>query len=402
MIAALVAVGLVLVSNAAKQGLTTAEIAEFKPINESKTEQNTGVQGLVNVTDPGAGLTYYTAYTNGVPSHSNLKWPREEEVRPIYLNITHVAFNIPKIPKLREKPLMCVPFGIVGVATGGVMIYNAYTPRKDCPIANLVEAFDMCMGHPDPGGGYHYHGHSSCNRMEVCGQKSKIFGVALDGIPIFGPFDENGKQLIQTDLDICGGRIGKDGRYKYHITGDPPFLLNCFRGEIHKDILKTKNPMKDTFTCTCPLTDEGYPECHEDIWCEDEKGKYTPEEIKAAEKSWRENRRNTPRKPKICKWDVAEGDFAECIDVLNKSSGYTPGFKQTRRYSTTKLIGCCPQGMDCGETCRDNAQCYTEERPGMFLVTEVGLVSGGTAERIGVIVYCMIFGLTSLYFLECI
>ena len=181
----------------------------------------------------GDPTSYLTVYTNGIPSHDNFKWPRADETRQIYLKENKVAFNIPKEPKLRDDPIRCIPFGIVGVATGGVMLYDAYLPRKNCPLAMEVEAFDMCSGHPDPAGNYHYHSHSTCNRMEVCGEPSLIFGVALDGIPIYGPFDENGKQLVQTDLDECGGRVDRNGRYKYHITADPPYLLNCFRGEIN-------------------------------------------------------------------------------------------------------------------------------------------------------------------------
>ena len=177
--------------------------------------------------------SYLTVYTNGVPSHDNYKWPRADEIRPIKLRVSKTAFNIPKVPKLRDEPIFCIPFGVVGVATGGVLIYDAYTPRKYCPLAFLVEAFDMCAGHPDPGGAYHYHSHSTCNSMDVCGEPSSIFGVALDGIPIYGPYDEQGKQLVQEDLDICGGRVDSEGRYKYHITADPPYLLNCFRGKIN-------------------------------------------------------------------------------------------------------------------------------------------------------------------------
>jgi len=372
MLGLLILTTLLLSSNALPQGLTSDEINEFKPIDPAKVEQNTGVVGLVKISDPGSSKSYYTVYTNGVPSHSNIKWPRPEEGRPIYLNVTHQGINIPKTPKLRDSPLMCVPFGLVGVATGGVMIYNAYTPRKNCPIANLVEAFDMCMGHPDPGGGYHYHGHSSCNRMEVCGEESKIFGVALDGIPIYGPFDEQGKQLVQTDLDICGGRIGSDGRYKYHITGDPPFLLNCLRGEIHKDFFKTTNPTKGDFTCTCPLTDQGFPRCFEDQWCEDEDDDgYTVEERLAAEKKWQEWSRKQPKKPATCDFEETEGDFVKCKDTFNET--YVKDYRQTYKYSIAKLIGCCPAGEDCGETCNDNSKCYFEQRQGLFLETETGI-----------------------------
>ena len=59
-----------------------------------------------------------------------------------------------------------------------------------------------------------------------------IVGVAIDGIPIYGPWDENGKQLTQHDLDDCGGRYDSNGRYKYHLTTDPPFYLGCIKGEV--------------------------------------------------------------------------------------------------------------------------------------------------------------------------
>lgn len=362
---------------AVNHGLNESEIAEFKPINATRIEQNTGVVGIVNITEED---TYYTVYTNAVPSHSNFKWSRPEESRPIPLNVVHTAINIPKVPKLRTKPLMCVPLGLTGVATGGVFMYNAYTPRMYCPIANLVESFDMCMGHPDPGGGYHYHGHSSCNRMEVCNQQSKIFGVAIDGIPIYGPFDENGKQLTFSDgLDICGGRYGPDGRYRYHITGDPPYFLNCLMGEIHKKYLNTTHPTPDFMKCTCPQTDMFYPECHEDPWCEDDADSpYTDEEKKAAEEAFiKAHPVRDSEKPHICKWDVGnDTDYALCNDeVVNAAYNYTPGFRQVRTLSTAKLIPCCPQGKDCGETCRGNPACYVEERQGWFLETEV-LLSG--------------------------
>ena len=57
-------------------------------------------------------------------------------------------------------------------------------------------------------------------------------GVAIDGIPIDGSWDENGKQLTNMDIDKSGGRTGKDGRYKYHVTVDPPYFLCCIKGYI--------------------------------------------------------------------------------------------------------------------------------------------------------------------------
>jgi len=53
----------------------------------------------------------------------------------------------------------------------------------------------------------------------------------LDGNPIYGPkasdFDED---LTSADLDACHGRF-KDGRYRYHVTADFPYIVGCFKAE---------------------------------------------------------------------------------------------------------------------------------------------------------------------------
>ena len=68
-----------------------------------------------------------------------------------------------------------------------------------------------------------------------------IWGVAIDGIPIYGPFDEDGRQLTKEDLDECGGKVDSTGRYKYHMTVDPPYSLGCLRGEVSLDKILFSN-----------------------------------------------------------------------------------------------------------------------------------------------------------------
>ena len=68
--------------------------------------------------------------------------------------------------------------------------------------------------------------------LTLIGILSAIWGVAIDGIPIYGPFDEDGRQLTKEDLDECGGKYDSTGRYKYHMTVDPPYSLGCLRGEV--------------------------------------------------------------------------------------------------------------------------------------------------------------------------
>ena len=66
------------------------------------------------------------------------------------------------------------------------------------------------------------------------GFPSPLVGWALDGFAVYGPFDEYGNltvpMLLGGHLDECNGRIGADGRYRYHLTPLSPFTIGCFRG----------------------------------------------------------------------------------------------------------------------------------------------------------------------------
>lgn len=39
--------------------------------------------------------------------------------------------------------------------------------------------------------------------------------------------------LYSQDLDECGGKVDKLGRYKYHLTMDPPYSISCLKGEVN-------------------------------------------------------------------------------------------------------------------------------------------------------------------------
>ena len=59
----------------------------------------------------------------------------------------------------------------------------------------------------------------------------------LDGFPILGPRDENGREITNAELDECHGRTGPvliEGRvvvtYHYRFTLEFPYTLGCFRG----------------------------------------------------------------------------------------------------------------------------------------------------------------------------
>jgi hypothetical protein len=63
-------------------------------------------------------------------------------------------------------------------------------------------------------------------------------GWMLDGFPILGPVDSQGKVIRNTDLDSCHGTTGPvliEGErvmsYHYRFTFEFPYTLGCFKGQ---------------------------------------------------------------------------------------------------------------------------------------------------------------------------
>src|SRR5277367_762380 len=70
-----------------------------------------------------------------------------------------VALTLAADPQLAPQP-SCVPMGMIGVALNGVAIFNALDGGGRDAVAHEVQ--DLCSGHPEPRGTYHYHGPSPC------------------------------------------------------------------------------------------------------------------------------------------------------------------------------------------------------------------------------------------------
>jgi hypothetical protein len=66
----------------------------------------------------------------------------------------------------------------------------------------------------------------------------------LDGYPILGMRDVQGKRLTNTDLDACHGRAetvavgGRTYAYAYRLTREYPYTLGCFVGEVQRRTLQ--------------------------------------------------------------------------------------------------------------------------------------------------------------------
>ncbi len=73
--------------------------------------------------------------------------------------------------------------------------YRFTSPSGESGTAHFI---DNCNGHPTPanaGNSYHYHGLSPCVTAQVDeqGGPSHLIGVALDGFPIYGDRDIDGR-----------------------------------------------------------------------------------------------------------------------------------------------------------------------------------------------------------------
>ena len=143
-----------------------------------------------------------------------------------------VAFSLPLEPAIAGAP-SCVPMGMIGVALNGVALYNALDDAGRDAVAHEVQ--DHCNGHPEMQGRYHYHGPTPC--LTGATSRNGLIGYALDGFGITSPYDENGRELTNADLDDCHGRVSRiewNGRqvsmYHYVLTREYPYTLGCFRG----------------------------------------------------------------------------------------------------------------------------------------------------------------------------
>jgi hypothetical protein len=116
-----------------------------------------------------------------------------------------------------------------------------------------MPALDVCGGHIDPGGWYHWHATATDiappladagieNTCALSQDSAALFAYAFDGFAIFGHSDVDG--AVPSDLDACGGHIGDtsisdDAVYHYHASETFPNLPSCLVGVSAQDNFST-------------------------------------------------------------------------------------------------------------------------------------------------------------------
>ena len=143
------------------------------------------------------------------------------------------------------------PLGNIGYMISGAGLFNPYEGdgatvalASNFSVKNTAGAdvffVDTCNGHPTPMGLYHYHGLPSCvtSQVDSAGGPSHIIGIAVDGYPIYGNRDIDGKEVVASQLDSCNGITSATpefpaGVYHYVLlsTTDGSSAMRCTKGK---------------------------------------------------------------------------------------------------------------------------------------------------------------------------
>lgn len=200
---------------------------------------------------------------NGIPNHerdaqyavpaggSLLVDPATATIADDPTTAQNYDFVITTTPKY-SSTTTSAPLGSIGIMISGSVLYNPYEGDGTSVAmadnfsltdtnGNKVWFIDSCTGHPTPMGEYHYHGLPGCvaSQVDTSDGPSHILGLALDGFPIYGANDINGKAVPVSSLDECNGINSPtlefpNGIYHYVLPGtaDETSSIRCFHGEV--------------------------------------------------------------------------------------------------------------------------------------------------------------------------
>jgi Ca2+-binding EF-hand superfamily protein len=170
--------------------------------------------------------------SNGMPDHSMMTgitaWQQQVPLPQSYTGSN--AWRIPLHPVPARNPMSTKEHffrGAIALAVNGVPIFNPIKNdgRTDTLLAGELDQWGGHCGRADD---YHYH-IAPVHLEKIVGVGNPV-AVALDGYPIYGYNDPNGKP--PTNLDWLNGHKGPDGEYHYHATKTFPYLNGGFYGKV--------------------------------------------------------------------------------------------------------------------------------------------------------------------------
>jgi hypothetical protein len=222
--------------------ISCSEDSVTEEISPSNTvpEVYSKIYGATSVTNDG---TFITIKSNGVPDHVSPYYPTANSLYQTYSGTTPLGFTFNKNPntiatqtytfKIPVNPTVAsnhaaTPLGVIGVALNGVAFFNQYAGPNNQVLTSEIASFDKFNGHPTGTDLYHYHVEPLYLSI-VKSTKSGLMGFLLDGFPVYGPQEENGDLVSNSNLDVYHGHIHATvdypkGIYHYHFTGEAPYL----------------------------------------------------------------------------------------------------------------------------------------------------------------------------------
>lgn len=142
------------------------------------------------------------------------------------------AWRIPLYPSEAAVTTPTNGQGAIGMALNGVPIFD---PTQQDGVYNASRD-PYLIGELDSCGGHSgrgddYHYHSGPTCIEDrLSGSGQIVGFALDGYSIRGFHESDGSD--PEGLDACRGHSHDDIGYHYHITDEAPYVLGCYHGEV--------------------------------------------------------------------------------------------------------------------------------------------------------------------------
>lgn len=177
------------------------------------------------------GEKYYLVESDGIPAHPMMigirSWQQQVPTVQPYSGTN--AWSIPITPVIATSPMSAKNHflrGAIAVAVNGVPIFNALNNRGDD--AFLAGELDNWGGHCGRADDYHYHV-APTHLQSVVGGKAPI-AYALDGFPIYGEKEVDGRKVV--GLDSFNGHFDIKKNYHYHATKTYPYINGGFKGVV--------------------------------------------------------------------------------------------------------------------------------------------------------------------------
>jgi hypothetical protein len=176
---------------------------------------------------------YFYVSSNGIPNHPMMvgikSWQQQVPLPQAYSG--NNAWSIPLQPVFATEPISTknnFMKGAIAIAVNGIPIFNPLNNRGED--AFLVGELDQWGGHCGRADDYHYHiAPIQLNK----GNDSMPIAIALDGFPIYGSHEPDGKPM--QPLDLCHGHQIGTAMYHYHGTTSYPYLIAAMRGNVQLD-----------------------------------------------------------------------------------------------------------------------------------------------------------------------